>query len=58
MATGALAKSQLEIGEKLIVPVKTLDGNSYEFRYWGSRTADPGQYMDGIDGGWIDGAWN
>ena len=57
VATGGLSEAQLETGEKLIITVSTLGGDIYEFRYWGSRTIDPAQYMDGIDGGWVDGGW-
>ena len=57
VASGWLSGAQLETGEKLVMTVNTLDGDTYEFRYWGSRTIDPAQYMDGIDGGWGDGGW-
>jgi hypothetical protein len=57
VALGGLSEAQLETGEKLIMTVNTLDGHTYEFRYWGSRTIAPAQYMDGIDGGWVDGGW-
>jgi len=57
VAKHALSESQLETGEKLIFTANTFGGDTYEFRYWGSRTIDPAQYMDGIDGGWVDGGW-
>ena len=58
VATGALSEQQLESGEKLILPVTTLGGDAYEFRYWGSWTIDPAQYLDGLDAGLTDGGFN
>jgi hypothetical protein len=57
VATQALSASQLESGEKSVLLVSTLGGEKYEFRYWVSRTIDPSQYMDGIDGGWTGSGW-
>jgi hypothetical protein len=58
LATRTLFASELKSGEKLILTVTTLGGDTYEFRYWGSTTIDPAQYLDGIDAGWADGAFH
>jgi hypothetical protein len=62
VATGALSPPQLQSHEKLILEVKTVGGDTYEFRYWGVRhrgnsSIGPAEYMDGIDAGWSDGGF-
>jgi hypothetical protein len=62
VASGVLSPPQLKSHEKLILEMKTVRGDTYEFRYWGVRyrgrsTSDPAEYLDGTDAGWIDGGF-